>query len=140
LKHAIVFWFVELTGYNKILGILSNSKFAVYLMIIKLQNMNRIVKEKLNDIIRLCENNGVKSLYIFGSANTDKFDNKSDIDFLIAFKESLSIEEYTENYFTLQYKLRELFNREIDLVTQNSLSNPYFIQSIDQNKQLLYGA
>ena len=102
--------------------------------------MNRIVKERLNDIVKLCENNGVKSLYIFGSANTDKFDKKSDIDFLIAFKDSLSIEEYTENYFTLQYKLRELFKREIDLVTQNSLSNPFFIQSIDQNKQLLYGA
>lgn len=109
-------------------------------MVIKMQNMNSIVKEKLNDIIRLCENHGVKSLYIFGSANTENFDKSSDIDFLIAFKESLSIEEYTENYFTLHYKLRELLNREIDLVTQNSLSNPYFIQSIDQNKQLLYGA
>lgn len=102
--------------------------------------MNRIVKEKLNDIIKLCENHGVKSLYIFGSANTEKFDTESDIDLLIAFKDSLSIEEYTENYFTLQYKLREILKREIDLVTQNSLSNPYFIKSIDQSKQLLYGA
>lgn len=105
-----------------------------------MQNMNKIVKERLNDIIKLCKNHGVKSLYIFGSANTDKFDSNSDIDFLIDFKESLSIEEYTENYFTLQYKLRELLKRKIDLVTQNSLSNPFFIQSIDQNKQLLYGA
>jgi len=102
--------------------------------------MNKVVQEKLNDIIRLCENHGVKSLYIFGSANTDKFEKNSDIDFLIEFKESLSIEEYTENYFTLQYKLRELLNRKIDLVTQNSLSNPFFIQSIAQNKLLLYGA
>jgi len=102
--------------------------------------MNKVVQEKLNDIIRLCENHGVKSLYIFGSANTDKFERNSDIDFLIEFKENLSIEEYTENYFTLQYKLRELLNRKIDLVTQNSLSNPFFIQSIEQNKLLLYGA
>ena len=109
-------------------------------MIIKRQYMNRIVKERLNDIIKLCENNGVKSLYVFGSANTNEFDKNSDLDFLIAFQESLSIEEYTENYFTLQYKLRELLKRDIDLVTQNSLSNPFFIQSIDQNKQLLYGA
>jgi len=109
-------------------------------MIINMQNMNRIIKERLNDIEKLCKNHGVKSLYIFGSANTDKFDNNSDIDFLIEFKESLSIEEYTENYFVLQYKLRELLKREIDLVTQNSLSNPFLIQSIEQNKQLLYGA
>ncbi len=102
--------------------------------------MNKIVEEKLNDIIKLCENQGVKSLYIFGSANTNKFDKNSDIDFLIAFKENLSIEEYTENYFALQYELRKILKREIDLITQNSLSNPFFIQSIDQNKQLLYGA
>lgn len=102
--------------------------------------MNRLIKEKLSGIIKLCENHGVKSLYIFGSANTNMFNKNSDIDFLIAFKESLSIEDYTENYFTLHYKLRELLKREIDLVTQNSLSNPYFIQSIEQNKQLLYGA
>lgn len=102
--------------------------------------MNKIVEEKLNDIIKLCENHGVKSLYVFGSANTNKFDKNSDIDFLIAFKENLSIEEYTENYFALQYELRKILKREIDLITQNSLSNPFFIQSIDQNKQLLYGA
>jgi len=105
-----------------------------------MQNMNSVVKERLSDIIRLCENHGVKSLYVFGSANTNKFDRNSDIDFLIAFKDSLSIEEYTDSYFSLQYKLRELLKRKIDLVTQNSLSNPFFIQSIDQNKQLLYGA
>ena len=102
--------------------------------------MNSIVKERLDDIVKLCENHGVKSLYVFGSASTDKFDKNSDIDFLIAFKDNLSIEEYTENYFMLQYKFRALLKRKIDLVTQNSLSNPYFIQSIDQNKQLLYGA
>ncbi len=102
--------------------------------------MNKIVEEKLNDIIKLCENHGVKSLYVFGSANTNKFDKNSDIDFLIAFKENLSIEEYTENYFALQYELRKILKREIDLITQNSLSNPFFIQFIDQNKQLLYGA
>jgi uncharacterized protein len=109
-------------------------------MIINMQYMNRIVKERLDDIIKLCKNYGVKSLYIFGSATHDNIDKNSDIDLLIAFNENLTIEEYTENYFTLQYKLRELLKRNIDLVTQNSLSNPYFIQSIDQNKQLLYGA
>jgi uncharacterized protein len=102
--------------------------------------MNKIVKDRLNDIVSLCENNGVKSLYIFGSANTNKFDENSDIDFLIDFNENLSIEEYTENYFKLHYELKELLNRKIDLVTQNSLSNPFFIKSVEQNKSLLYGA
>lgn len=79
-------------------------------------------------------------MYVFGSVNTDLFTANSDIDFLITFQKDISIEEYTNNYFELQYRLRALFNRNIDLVTENSLSNPYFIQSIEQSKQLLYAA
>jgi len=102
--------------------------------------MNKIIEERLNDIVKLCENHGVKSLHLFGSVNTSDFNINSDIDFLIDFDEGLTIEEYSENYFLLQYKFRELLDREIDLVTQNSLSNPFFIQSIEQNKELIYGA
>jgi len=54
--------------------------------------------------------------------------------------ENLSVDEYTKNYFTLHYKLRELFNREIDIVTERTLSNPYFIESINESKQLIYEA
>ena len=30
--------------------------------------------------------------------------------------------------------------RKVDLLTENSLSNPYFIESIEETKQLLYAA
>lgn len=86
----------------------------------------------------LCKAYKVKTLYVFGSAVSGSFNEKSDIDFLITFEDNLSVDDYTENYFSLQYKLRALFKREIDLVTQNFLSNPFLIQSINANKQLLY--
>jgi len=70
---------------------------------------------------------------------TDKFNENSDIDLLISF-DNLSIDEYTDNYFDLHYKLENLFKREIDLLTDKSLSNPYFIQSLEQTKQLIYAA
>jgi len=82
----------------------------------------------------------LKKLYAFGSAVTDNFTDESDIDFLISFDEKLSVEEYTDNYFALHYKLRELFNREIDIVTERSLSNPYFIESVNETKMLIYEA
>ncbi len=63
---------------------------------------------------------------------------ESDMDFLIDFDKDLSINDYTENYFSLHDKLQELFKRNVDLITQRSLSNPYFIKSVDQTKQLLY--
>lgn len=102
--------------------------------------MNPILINKLTEIQELCRQYKVSSMYAFGSVNTDSFTPTSDIDFLIAFEKDISIEEYTDNYFELQYRLRALFNRNIDLVTENSLSNPYFIQSIEQTKQLLYAA
>jgi hypothetical protein len=101
--------------------------------------MQGFIKDKLDDLKKLCQDYDVKTMYVFGSVCTDKFNNKSDIDILISFKD-ISIEKYTDNYFELHYKLEELFNRKIDLLTENSLSNPYFIESIEETKQLLYAA
>ena len=101
--------------------------------------MNKIINDKIEDLIKLCNIYKVKSMYAFGSVCTDKFDENSDIDLLISF-ENLTIDQYTDNYFDLHYKLEDLFKREIDLLTDKSLSNPYFIQNLEQTKQLIYAA
>jgi hypothetical protein len=101
--------------------------------------MDRIVLDRLDDLKRLCSMYSVKSMYVFGSVCTDNFNNNSDIDILISF-DNLSIEKYTDNYFELHYKLQDLFGRKIDLLTDKSLSNPYFIKGLEQTKQLVYAA
>lgn len=101
--------------------------------------MQGLIKDKMQEIRVLCQTFDIKTMYAFGSICTDKFNDSSDIDILISFKD-ISIEKYTDNYFNLHYKLQELFNRKIDLLTENSLSNPYFIESIEETKQLLYAA
>jgi predicted nucleotidyltransferase len=101
--------------------------------------MVSIISTKLLLLEALCIAYDVKTMYVFGSACTDKFNADSDVDILLSFKE-LSIEKYTDNYFALHEEFEKLFERKIDLVTENSLSNPYFIQSIDETKQLLYAA
>ena len=101
--------------------------------------MNKILADKLHDLKRLCETYKVLRMHAFGSVCTDHFGEDSDIDLLISFA-PLSIEQYTDNYFDLHYKLEELFHRKIDLLTENSLSNPYFIESLERTKMLLYAA
>ncbi len=101
--------------------------------------MNKIVTDKLNELKQLCKYYDVRSMYAFGSVCTDKFTEHSDIDFLISFN-NLSIDQYADNYFDLHYKLQDLFARQIDLVTESSLSNPYLIKGIEQTKQLIYAA
>ncbi len=59
-------------------------------------------------------------MYVFGSASSEDFKESSDIDILISFKKDISIEQYTDNYFEHHYKLEELFNRKVDLITGKS--------------------
>ncbi len=102
--------------------------------------MNKLIVDKLPELIGLCEQYAINSLYLFGSAASRGFTPKSDLDFLVSFSDDLSIAEYTDNYFLLHEALRNLFGRKIDLVTQNSLSNPYFIEEVERTKQLIYAA
>lgn len=102
--------------------------------------MQQLLEERKKELIAICQVLNIKRLYAFGSIMSDNFRDDSDIDFLISFAENLTVDEYTRNYFTLHYKLRELFNREIDIVTERTLSNPYFIESINESKQLIYEA
>lgn len=102
--------------------------------------LNQIIQKQLGALKKLCKDYRVKSLYVFGSVLTPHFREDSDIDFLIDFEPDVSIKEYTDNYFSLQRKLSELFKRKIDLVTHRLLSNPFFIADVECSKQLLYGA
>ena len=114
-------------------------EIVVYLIQIQINKMNKILIDRINDLKKLCEIYKVRTMYAFGSVCTDKFNENSDIDFLISF-DNLSFDQYTSNYFDLHYKLQDLFNRRIDLLTESSLSNPFFIRGINQTKQLIYAA
>ena len=50
--------------------------------------MNRIVADKIEDLKQLCNTYKVKSMYVFGSVCTDKFNDNSDIDILIEIEEN----------------------------------------------------
>lgn len=102
--------------------------------------MQLIVEKRKEELKSICKALRIKRLYAFGSVVSDKFTDKSDLDFLISFSDNLTVDEYTNNYFSLHYKLRELFGREIDIVTEKTLSNPYFIESINETKELIYEA
>lgn len=80
----------------------------------------------------------IERAFIFGSAVTGDFNEKSDLDFLVRFQPDLDPLEKGELWWDLHDKLRDFFNREIDIVTENSLKNPYFIKELDETKELVY--
>jgi len=101
-----------------------------------------IITKNINEIKTLCQEHKVKELYVFGSAVSDRFDEKSDVDLLVEFIE-FSEEElryYADNYFDFIEKLEKLFGREVDLVTAKFLRNRFFIMELEETKQLLFAA
>ena len=100
--------------------------------------MNSILKNQLDVISSRCERYRVKTLYVFGSVLTSNFNTHSDIDLLVDFLDQDAL-QYTSNYFQFKFELEKLFNRKIDLLEERALKNPYFIENINQKKQLLYG-
>ena len=96
--------------------------------------MHKIFKKNINQIKTLCINHNVSSLFAFGSVCTDEFNNSSDIDLLISFNPM----DYADNYFLVADKFEEILHRPVDLITDKSLSNPYFIDSVNRTKILIY--
>ena len=99
--------------------------------------MNKLIKNSIEQIISVCKELNVEKLWIFGSANSSGFSEDSDIDFLVSF-EQMALPDYAENYFLLAEKLEKVLERKVDLVTVNSLSNPFFIEEVEKSKSLIY--
>lgn len=100
--------------------------------------LNSIIRNNISEITNLLNKYKVKRAYAFGSVCTDKFNEQSDIDLLIAFNDGLDPIEYGNNYFFLADALENLFKRHVDLVTEPTLKNPYFIKSVNKTKTPIY--
>jgi uncharacterized protein len=101
--------------------------------------MQRLLTDNIDKIKILCMAHNVKTLFAFGSVCSERFNDESDIDLLISFN-PMDYGDYADAYFDIAEKLEELFERPVDLVTDKSLANPYFIDSINHTKTLLYGS
>lgn len=88
----------------------------------------------------LCRRFHVRRLEVFGSALRSDFrPEESDLDFLVEFGAE-SLKGYADDYFGLKEGLEALFGRPVDLVAASAIRNPYFRESIEAGKALLYAA
>ena len=91
-----------------------------------------------SEIAKLCKNHSVKELYAFGSVLTDLFHKESDVDLVVEFL-NISVADYADNYFDFKFSLQDILQRPIDLLEDKAIKNPYLRQSINQQRQLVYG-
>ena len=102
--------------------------------------MNKILTEKLPQVVALCQSSGVRKLEAFGSVVRDDFDEEtSDLDFLVDLPYSVP-GSYVDAYFGFKEGLEALFGRSVDLVTAKSLENPYFRARVLAECQTVYAS
>ncbi len=98
----------------------------------------RIIEKNIDKIRALCNKHKVARLFVFGSILTDNFKESSDIDLLVDFSD-VDLYDYADNYFDLKTSLEKLLKRQIDLLEDKAIKNPYLRKSIDSSKQMIYG-
>ncbi len=102
-------------------------------------NYMHIITANLQKLFALCKKYNVSKLYAFGSILTSRFNAESDIDILVSFNSTINHTNYADNFFDLYHSLKSLFGREVDLVDETSVNNPYFKEELEETKQLIYG-
>ncbi len=100
----------------------------------------KLIELNMQRIIDLCLKHKVKTLAVFGSILTDRFNDQSDVDLLVNFDTTDHEKwDYVTNYFDFRDALERLFGRKVDLVVEKGLKNKYFIANVNRTKQLIYG-
>ena len=100
--------------------------------------MKRIISENLDSIVKICEKYKVSKLYVFGSVLTEKFsEESSDLDFQVEL-ETMQVIERGEKLILFWDEMEYLFQRKIDLITDQPVKNPYFRVQVERTKQLIY--
>lgn len=90
------------------------------------------------ELFEMCQQFQVRSLYAFGSATNDHFDqNNSDIDLVIEISAEDPIQR-GEALIQIWDRLEKFFKRRVDLITLSSLKNPILRANIEKNKILIY--
>lgn len=99
----------------------------------------KLIEVNLKRIFDLCRTYKVKTLAVFGSILTDRFNDRSDVDLLVNFNHEINHNNYADNYIDFYNALKGLLGRDVDLVDETAIKNPYFKEEIDETKRLIYG-
>jgi predicted nucleotidyltransferase len=101
-------------------------------------DIKSLIDERYSEFVNLCITHKVDKLYAFGSSITDRFNpTSSDIDIVV----KINIDDPADRgdaLLSLWDKLEAFFNRKVDLLTDDSIRNPYLKSSIERTKKLIY--
>jgi len=89
-------------------------------------------------IAAFCRKWRIVEFALFGSVLRDDFRPDSDVDVLVTFDPGAPWSLW--DLIDMRDELREMFGREVDLVEERSLTNPFRRRAILRSKQVIYAA
>ena len=96
------------------------------------------IQKRESEFQEICRRFQVRRLFGFGSSvRMDFVPDQSDVDLLVQIDISDPLEK-GEALMGLWDALEAYFQRKVDLLTPDSLRNPFLKASIEKNKQLIY--
>ncbi len=102
--------------------------------------MIELVDSRKKEIADICRRLNVRRLDVFGSAVGESFDSeRSDVDFVVEFGNH-NQPGILDRYLALAEELEALLKRRVDLVTTESIRNPYFRKSVESTKEQVYAS
>lgn len=96
--------------------------------------IHHTVQAKMPQVVSILQKHRVKRAYAFGTVCTDAYNDKSDIDILVAFDMDEPFEGYSENFWKMEDALSQLLSRNVELIPEHTLKNPYVIHELEKNK------
>ena len=94
-------------------------------------------EQHMQVIKKICEDLRVKRLEIVGSAARDDFQpERSDIDVLVEFE---GVDRLFDRYFELKERLEQELGRQVDVIQDSAVKNPYVRKSLDRDRVPIYG-
>jgi hypothetical protein len=98
-----------------------------------------LIARNRDEITRLCRHYDIQRLDVFGSAATGGFEpGASDIDFVVdlgTYDDMVHV-----RYLDLIADLEHLLGVPVHMVTRQSIRNPYFRESVEEQQELVYAA
>jgi len=100
--------------------------------------MIELIEQHREALDELCQRYRVSRLDLFGSAAKGTFNAaKSDLDFIVIFQDP-GEHGYATRYLEFAVSLEALFGRQVDLLIDQPLTNPFFKQSVEESRQTVY--
>jgi uncharacterized protein len=91
------------------------------------------------ELDEICKRFLIKELSLFGSINSDNFNEDSDIDLLVAFEDHANFSLF--DIVRIKDSFENLFNRRVDLVSKNAIKqsrNIYRRDAILKSAKVIY--